>query len=120
VKTSKREPATKSIPIASTFKGKPVTKPAAATRGIPESEREHGTQAAPRLASGTETGRPSSQGLSLAGSGEDPDRSRRVFPVSWLGGGSGVPRSAREAMARSRGRRVKASKCIYNLIEESH
>jgi len=109
-KTNKRGPPTKSIPIAPTPKGKPVTKPAAAARGIPATEGEHGTQAAPRLASGTETGRPSSQGLSLAGSGEDPGRSRRVFPESWLGGGSGVPRSAGEAMARSRGRRVKAGK----------
>jgi len=109
-KTSKRGPATKSIPIAAPPKRKPVTTPAAAARGISATESEHGTQAAPRLASGTETGRPSSQGLSLAGSGEDPGRSQWVFPKSWLGGGSGVPRSAGEAMARSRERRVKAGK----------
>jgi len=109
-KTSKRGPATKSIPIAPMLKGKPVTKPAAAARDIPATEGEYGTQAALRLASGMETGRPSSQGLSLAGSGVDPSRSLRVFPESWLGGGSGVPRSAGEAMARSRGRRVKAGK----------
>jgi len=105
-----RGPATKSIPIAATHKGKPVNKPAAAGRGIPVTEGEHSTQAAPRLASGTETDRPSSQGLSLAGSGEGPGRSRQVFPESWLGGGSGIPRSAGEVMTRSRGRRVKAGK----------
>jgi len=109
-KTSKRGPAIKSIPIASTPKGKPVTKPAAAAWGIPATESEHGIQAAPRLASGTETGHPSSQGLSFAGSGEDSGRSRQVFPESCLGGGSGVPRSTGEAMARRRGRHVKAGK----------
>jgi len=39
---------------------------------------------------------------------EDPGRVWQVFPESWLGGGSGVPRSAREAIARNRGRPVKA------------
>ena len=110
VKTCKRGLATKSIPIAPMLKGKPVTKPAAPARSSPATEDEHDTQAAPRPASETDTGHPSSQGLSLAGSGEDPSRTRRVFPESWLGGRSGVPRGAGEAIARSRGRRVKAGK----------
>jgi len=54
-KTSKPGPATKSIPITATPKGKLITKPATAARGIPATEGEHGTQAAPRLASGMET-----------------------------------------------------------------
>jgi len=108
-KASKRGPASKRIPFAPTPKEKPVAKPVAAARGIPATGSEQGTQAAPRLASGTEeAGRPSSQGLSLAASGEDSGRLQHVFPESWLGGGSRVPRGAGEAIARRRGSRVKA------------
>jgi len=110
-KASKRGPASKRIPIAPMPKEKPGAKPVAAARGIPATGSEQGTQAAPRLASGTEeAGRPSSQRLSLAGSGEDSGRLQRVFPESWLGGGSGVPRSAGVGIARRRGSRVKAGR----------
>jgi len=82
-----------------------------AATGIPATGSEQGTQAVPRLASGTEeAGRPSSQGLSLAGSGEDSGRLQRVFLESWLGGGLRVPRSAGEAIARRRGSHVRAGK----------
>jgi len=71
-KASKRGPASKRNPIAPTPTEKPVAKSVAAARRIPATGGEQGTQAALRLASGTEeAGRPSSQRLSLAGSRED-------------------------------------------------
>ena len=110
-KASKRGPASKRIPIAPTHKEKPVAKPVEAARGIPATGSEQGTQAAPRLGSGTEgAGRPSSQRLSLVGFGEDSGRPQRVFPESWLRVGSDVPRSTGEAIVKRRGSRVKAVK----------
>jgi len=73
-KTGKWGPAPKSIPIAYMVKWKLVTKPGVAARGILATEEEHGIQGAPKLASITETCRPSSQGLSLAEYGQDFSR----------------------------------------------
>jgi len=47
------------------LKRKPVTKAAAAARGILATEGKHGTQAAPRLASGMETAVPAVKGCPL-------------------------------------------------------
>jgi len=78
-KTGKQGPVTKSIPIVLTPKVKPVTKPIAATRGIPATKSEHGIQAAPTLASRMKIGHPSSQGLFFVGSSEDTGRLQQVF-----------------------------------------
>ena len=112
-KASKRGPATKAatqVPVAPTTKDTSPAKLTPPARGIPAAESEQGTQAAHRLGSRTGTGTGPARDQGLAGSVEDPGRVRWVFPQSWLGGVSGVPRSAREAIARNRGRHVKAGK----------
>jgi len=112
-KASKRGPATKGateVLVAPTTKHISAVKLTPPATGIPAAEGEQGPQAAQRLGSRTGTGMGPAHDQGLAGSVEDPGRVRRVFPESWLGGGSGVLRSAREAIARNRGRRVKAGK----------
>jgi len=112
-KASKQGPATKGateVPVAPTTKDTSAAKLTPPARGIPAADGEQGTQAAQRLGSRTGIGTGPARDQGSAGSLEDPGRVRRVFPESWLGGSSGVLRSAREAIARNRGRRVKAGK----------
>ena len=82
-------------------------KPAA--KGIPAPAHVQITQIAQTSAAGsgteTRTSHAHNQDRSHAESMEDPSRVQPLYPESWRTGGSGVPRSACEALARNRGRR---------------
>jgi len=91
------------VPVAPTTKDTSAAKLTPPARGIPAAVGEQGTQATQRLGSRTGTGTGPARDQGLAGCVEDPGRVRRVFPISWLGGSLGVPRSSREALARNTG-----------------